>query len=459
MKFRMSTRKPTAGGKGRLVLASLVSILISVAGCAVQSTASKNILMPGIAAQLSVVTSRLAGVTIIQVGAHNDVPKAIRSLPDGSTLIAGISYEKSLVDMFIAKVDRNGVLVKSFGEQGIVLSPVGSGNDRVNAVAFDKEGRIVLVGARHNSVDLDFALWRYEIDGALDTSFGQGGTLRVAFADGNDEARGLDIQSDGRMVVIGSGHAGDGEVGVAVTRLDASGNLDTTFGGTGKVVVVAPGLANGGYRVRLDAAGKIYVAGSSEVSGDVELLRLLPDGNLDSTFGVSGRWTASRGEGAEIPSALALASDGKILLASSVFREGKRLVDLLRLTDAGQLDSSFGSDGKAAGSTLATLNEIAVRADGKILVVGSYYQSASTRSDFSLEQYLDNGQLDPSFGKLGRVISAVSEDNDSINTVLLQPNGATIAVGVISESNLGLALARYGEDGALDTLFGRESFL
>jgi uncharacterized delta-60 repeat protein len=111
----------------------------------------------------------------------------------------------------------------------------------------------------------------------------------------------------------------------------------------------------------------------------------------------------------------------------------------------GDLDPTFGGDGLVTTDFGGTdpARAVAVQSDGKIVVVGG-------SGDFALARYNQDGSLDTGFGGDGTVTTDFG-GNDSANAVVVQPNGKIVAAGTSSSS---FALARYNQDGSLDTGFG-----
>ncbi|MCZ7624563.1 MAG: delta-60 repeat domain-containing protein [Candidatus Methylomirabilis sp.] len=162
----------------------------------------------------------------------------------------------------------------------------GSFQTGARALVLQPDGKLVAAGvADANFGTPDFALARYNADGSLDTTFGTGGKVTTDFGGlfGNDDARALVIQPDGKLVAAG---VSDGNS--ALARHNPDGELDTSFNGTGKVTT---GVGNGGASALvLQPDGKL-VAASLAVVGlftDFGLARYNPDGSLDGTFGVGG---------------------------------------------------------------------------------------------------------------------------------------------------------------------------
>ncbi|MFN9917255.1 MAG: delta-60 repeat domain-containing protein, partial [Pirellulaceae bacterium] len=107
------------------------------------------------------------------------------------------------------------------GGDGIVTSNLGSA-DSWNAAVLQADGKLLVAGKSN----ANFALGRYNIDGSLDTAFGGGSGIVTTNLGGTDEATGIALRSDGRILLGGSSGSD-----FALVRYLANGSLDTAFGG------------------------------------------------------------------------------------------------------------------------------------------------------------------------------------------------------------------------------------
>src|SRR5579862_2090367 len=171
-----------------------------------------------------------------------------------------------------------GSLDPTFGSGGVsTITVPGNNTGVVNAAVLQADGKIVVQGS--------FGVARVLPSGAVDTTFGVGG---FAQAPGSDNFGAVALQSDGKILVAGVGNTLT-NVGFAVTRLNANGSLDTTFGGTG-TVVVSLGSPNVGEAILQQADGKILFGGTliERINYHTVLIRFNLDGSLDSNFGSGG---------------------------------------------------------------------------------------------------------------------------------------------------------------------------
>jgi len=251
-------------------------------------------------------------------------------------------------------------------------------------------------------------------------------------------------------------------VPLTVTVTGAPGTLDTSFGTGGRARIAVGAGEDMAYAVALQPDGRIVVAGrSAERGGDFSVVRLTRDGALDTSFGVGGKVTVDVNGGSDTAHALALQPDGKVLLAGSAARAtgAGQTFALVRLTAAGELDSSFGQGGKvttAFGADADTAYALLVEPNGDILVGGDSNQGASsTGIDFALARYTSTGALDETFGQGGKVVTALAASNgrDSIYALAAQDlEGSRRIVAVGGEGDF--TAARYDARGALDPSFG-----
>jgi len=277
----------------------------------------------------------------------------------------------------LARYFATGDLNHTFGDGGKVVTAINL-EAVAHDVALQPDGKIVAAGRILNENfgrdTLDFALARYNPDGSLDSSFDGNGIRVTGFGGEFDDAvaRTVAIQPNGKIVSAGFHDALNGReprFALALTRHHTDGKLDTSFDGDGKVITTFGSVDASAQSVAIQADGKIVVAGRA---GDkLALARYLPDGSLDPSFGSGGRVAISVGSGADRADAVAIQPDGKIVAAGRTAQGGGN-VALVRLLPNGVLDSSFGDAGRVitgiGGDESA--NGIAIQDDGRILIAG-----------------------------------------------------------------------------------------
>ncbi|HEX3149657.1 MAG TPA: putative Ig domain-containing protein [Gemmataceae bacterium] len=349
-----------------------------------------------------------------------------------------------------------GDLDPTFGVGGKVVTTVGPFNDYGNAVAIDGAGRIVVAGniqvTSSSSSNSEFALARYNPDGSLDASFDGDGKLTTAIGTGHDEALGLALQSDGKIIAVGDSFNGSNS-DFALIRYLTDGALDPTFGTGGKVVTAFGAADDYGYSVGIDGLGRIVVGGFTLNAGDSEfaVARYSASGVLDPTFGSGGKAITSFGPGGDTAYSLAIDSANRVVLAGRAHVGGNSGLAVVRFTANGVLDPTFGTGGTAVTPSIDQAACVAIDGSGRVVVAGT----ASSR--FAVARYTGSGVLDPTFGSGGTVTTVFAENqlaNQGATGIAIDGSGRIVVSGGDSGGNADFALARYTPTGALDTTFG-----
>ncbi|OAI56761.1 hypothetical protein AYO49_00600 [Verrucomicrobiaceae bacterium SCGC AG-212-N21] len=392
------------------------------------------------------------GGTIITPAGTSSFVSSIVVQPDGKIVAAGRASDGTKTNFAIVRYLPSGTLDQSFGSGGVVTVAIGVGDSSANSVALQRDGKIVAGGYATNASEWKFALVRLNSNGVLDTSFGGGGTIMTKISTTEqDVCEGVAIQSDGKIVAVGRNVYG--LYHVQVVRYDQAGNLDTSFNGNGKVRTFVGGAAHG-YAVAFQGDGKILVTGGysnnsqSPSYNNVVLLRYTAAGALDTGFGSGGIVTTAV-KNSDRGQSVALQGDGKIIVGGLANDDWA----LLRYLPSGQFDASFGVNGIVTtdfgSNTRDFAYSVAIRSDGRIILAGmsDFNSGAYSVYDFAVARYLLNGDLDTSFGNTGKVTTHLSSDTDGGRSVALQPDGR-IVVGGYSQvgGTTQVALVRYGAD-------------
>ncbi|HXE98708.1 MAG TPA: hypothetical protein VN458_00005 [Solirubrobacterales bacterium] len=330
-------------------------------------------------------------------------------------------------NFLVARYKLDGSLDPSFSGDGRVQTNFGA-SDGANDVVLQGNTIVVVGGTGDQEAHFGaFALARYNPNGSLETSFSGDGKQTTDFGVGCcDQANGVDIQANGRIVAVGTPGAG-----FALARYDFNGSLDPNFSGDGKQTTSLGGVANG---VAIQRDGRIVAVGGG--GGDFELARYNPNGLLDPSFSGDGTQTTDFGE-FDLARGVALQS-GKIVAVGGAGDD----FGLARYNIDGSLDSSFSRDGRQTTDFLFGAgdsgSDVAIQANGRIVAVG-LASGGATGQDFGLARYDPNGSLDTSFSADGRKRTSFGAF-DIANGVALQGDGRIVAVG---DGNGEFALARY----------------
>jgi len=243
-----------------------------------------------------------SGVLTTAIGTGDDIATDLAVLSDGKIVVGGSASNGTNLDFAVVRYNANGSPDTTFDADGKVVTSLGNGDDAANSLVVQSDGRIVLAGFTTRPLidnpnpipdtpaHKDFAIVRYNTNGGLDTSFNGTGKVMVPIgATGDDIAYDVVVQSDGRIVVVGEARDGANAADFAMIRLTAGGALDATFNSTGKVRTTFGLTEDGARGVALQADGRIVLAGSAaNATGDFALARYAANGVLDSTFGAGG---------------------------------------------------------------------------------------------------------------------------------------------------------------------------
>jgi uncharacterized delta-60 repeat protein len=459
------------------------------------------------------------GIVTSAIGAGRDVAHAVAVQKDGTIFVGGSSSNGTDDDFAVAAYTGLGAPQTAFGG-GKVTTPLGSGNDAIEAMSLQPDGKLLVAGDSAGST-YRFALARYAKGGSLDGSF-QGGTVKTSLGTGDDHAYGLAVQVAKNKVssFVVAGSAEDGSTdSFGLVRYKATGAPDPAFTSRpGSVItsigsgddqvnaVVSPkgnALLAAGYassggndqfalaKYTLDGApatsfgtggvvktdfgpgddranamvaqpdGKYVLAGAA-ASGDedIALARYNADGSPDSTFGVGGKVTTDIAGGNDEAYALVRQSDGKLVVAGSAFTGGHEKFVLVRYNADGSPDTTFGTNGivtTAIGSA-AVARAVVVQSDGYLIAAGT--ATFGSNDDFALVRYDSFGTPDPLWGGGGIVTNPIGPGDDRANALVLQKNGKAIAAGsTFNGSDDDFALVRYNTDGSLDSTFGGDGIV
>jgi uncharacterized delta-60 repeat protein len=236
------------------------------------------------------------------------------------------------------------------------------------------------------------------------------------------------------------------------------GTLDTTFGSGGAVLADLGATVTRSTvdDVQVQPDGKVVALQRDLVSDTSYLLRYLPDGKPDPSFGTGGVQSIASGLS---PGALALQPDGKIIAAGTA-TPGYFLV--LRFLPNGQLDTDFdGDSGNGNGIVTTQISAVgssvgyAVAVDGKGRIVVAGTHNLLGKSYFAIARYQPDGKLDKTLNASGWRIDATSA-TDSVWSMATQDDGKIVVAGVtgLGSSNVDGVVARYDENGTVDGTFG-----
>ena len=378
----------------------------------------------------------------------------------------------------------------SFGTDGVLPANVNAaGHDRFISVASAADGSVFASGFTDvGDGDHAFVVSKYTAAGALDESYGEGGTAIVNVVEGGGDAevaRGLVVAEDGSVTVSGPADHDPAAVepdiedaDAAVVRLDPSGALDATFGdggiaifdfGAGKAVDEETYLADNAWGLAARDGGYVLFASSpnqeaDRVDSDFVIAGLTDTGALDTAFGTDGLVVVDLDATIDNARNVKVDDQGRVL-AVGYARDGDGIVSpvLIRLTPEGALDETFGEGGVANHVVLDSVTEAYnVAFQGDAYVMSGYGRSAEDETvDQVTYRFTADGAWDETFGDGGVTRINFADQDDRGRNVLTLDDGSIVVVGSgkLDETNLdglvvlldanGAPVAGFGDEGTL----------
>lgn len=300
----------------------------------------------------------------------------IKVQPDGKIILGGYQWNNSTGDFVLARLNSDGSLDNGFGTNGISILDSGF-SETARSIYLLDDGKILIAG----DSDDQFAIAKSNSNGSIDTTFGTNGWVRTSFPIWG-YANNIDVSQSGQILLTGMAFDTGGDWKIALAKYDANGDTDTTFGDSGTLLVYAGYDYDFGIRGMFLEDGKLLIGGHSyfgtaPLRYEIAIVRLEADGTIDNTYGTNGffkfRW-AENGE--NYLTDMALQSDDKLVVTGRSYDGEADLYAIARLTENGQLDSTFGTGGKLSANVDLTAdisNAVAIQADGKIVIAGNTF--------------------------------------------------------------------------------------
>lgn len=366
-----------------------------------------------------------------------------------------------VVAMFIFGVvsllAQDGTLDVTFSSDGKATAAVSSADDDFGqALAIQPDGKIVMAGVYFSGFSSHIGLLRLNKNGTPDTGFDGDGIVTVSIGTSGSSANGIALQDDGRIVVVGTAESGGRDV-FAVLRFNSNGTPDASFDGDGIVLTPVQEKYDAGNTIVIQEDGKIVVGGKSYANSNMDftLIRYLPNGSLDTTFDHDGIVTTPVSAGYDEIKSLALQTDGKIVSVGASYDEEKNKLSMVRYLPNGSLDTTFGNGGKVLESAATGgqyVNSVAIQPDGRIVVAGD--ADVTVNHDIIVYRYTENGILDKDFSGDGMVKMDFGTDDCYAQSVALQQDGKIVVVGhTFNGTDYDVAVLRLNSNGQFDTSF------
>lgn len=303
-----------------------------------------------------------------------DSPFASVIQPDDKLVVAGNSYDNANQNKaVVARLNTNGTLDETFGQNGMLAFDLSNDEDVFLSVAILPDGKILLGGdtyEKNSSTLMDLLLVQLNPDGTTDPDFGNNGVVKKSFSPDFESINALIRLPDGKIITVG--YQGYFLPNMQVSRFNANGSVDQSFGNNGvRVINLGPGTDDIAYNVAIQPDQKIVFCGSTNTA--LTLIRLNPDGAFDQSFGSDGKVLTVLDNGIKA-SALLIQPNGKIVVGTYNWPTPNALsgyIWLLRFLENGSLDDTFGANGVVQSSfytDYVSCSSVVLQPDGKILM-------------------------------------------------------------------------------------------
>ena len=375
------------------------------------------------------------GKTSTNIDFGTDRANSIAVQTDGKIVVAGSSQIGWVVEdkvIALVRYRNNGSKDNSFGGDGKVMISFASLDLEISgqSIAIQNDGKILLACWLSGGVSpSNFMLVRLMPDGSFDNTFDGDGLVYTSVGTSGSGGRSVLVQEDGKIVVTGFSHNSDSLRQFSLVRYQDNGSLDNTFGEGGIVLTNLSGFNENCRVSKQQVDGKIVVLGDVDNGTNKNLLvvRYNTDGSLDDAFGIDGGVTVDIASFHDLASSLAIQTDGKIVIAGSSGNGTNYDFAVVRLTNNGTLDSSFYGNGivrNEIGEVDDIVTGVGIQSDGKIIVCGFLYNYEEfwlvNNIDFVVARYRVDGTtgLESEIGSQSQIIYP----NPSSGTINLRWN-------------------------------------
>jgi uncharacterized delta-60 repeat protein len=342
-----------------------------------------------------------------------------------------------------------GTLDSSFGNGGIATSPfMSNGDDVAKDVKIQSDGKILVGGISSGGLTNDFVIARYLINGDLDPTFGNGGFVKTDITGYNDELTRLYLQDNGKIIAIGYGKINNIKDAGIVIRYNSNGNIDTTFGVNG-ITYITRSLNISYYLHGIDFyQGNYYLSGhlldqTVQVQPKRSItLKLNNNGIQDFSYGTNNGLTSNGFDNLEtFANDIKAMPDNTLINCYYLYVFGETYRILVRNL-SGVLLGEYPINEQAYRA-----NSLGVQSNGKIVIGGANFKAGRLNSNYI---------TDVTFGING--ISFPLSISGNQNRTIVLPNDKIVSVGrtsvnYFSDAENNILIGMHNAEGIVDTSF------
>ena len=387
-----------------------------------------------------------SGKVILDLGADtSSYANAMLLLPDGKFLLAGRSTPSGQSQTaIILRLNSDGTIDTTFGSDGIVSFSWGQFSE-IYDLARQSNGNIVAIGS-DGAYAVSMLVIRLDSEGALDSGFGDQGVASIS-PESPMIPVSVAIQTNNRIVVAARKTVGSD--GLTIFQLLENGTLDNTFGtntpadGFATAPVTGTDAASA---ITLQSDGKIVVVGTTNADSfqsstqDFAVARFNSNGTLDTDLDADGMTVVDIAGRSDLASAVLIQpTDGKIVIAGSAYMTSSRTdCAMVRLNPDGSPDTGFDSDGIATYYMygLSSCESLSYQPDGSFIGAGVFAPSISRY--FMVTHIKANGQPDLAFNNgLGFQYEGFTLNRAFEHAHVVQSDGRIILAGELDHTGIG----------------------
>ncbi len=379
-------------------------------------------------------TFGIGGVSIVELIGYEGIwSSAIQ--PDGKIVLTGWAnrYSNSSTDITLLRFNSNGIFDSTFHSGNLVSVNQWSWEGAYSMIRDSLSGALFVTGRYYNGLTWDFILAKFDSSGVLDNSFGNNGFV-IRDEGGDDRAFSVALQDDGKILICGLTTAVGWDF--AILRFLPDGSPDSSFGDGGITIKDVASSDDVAYSIKVQEDAKIIACGWTYGNGgDFVLMRFNERGMLDNTFGIRGIVITDLYNKYNTSHSVALSNGGKYIVAGYGYKEDKTNTDIIiaKYNNDGSIDSTFGE----SGFSFTDINQsdelawfVATQEDGKIVVTG-YTKSDTSKSVLTIRLNPD-GSPDEDFALNGIAVTPVYGIDEEGRTLSIQSDGKILVSGYAS---------------------------
>jgi uncharacterized delta-60 repeat protein len=381
----------------------------------------------------------------IGTGANSEVLTSLIQ-PNGKILIAGQFSSYNNADYSgIVRINNDGSSDNTFFNNHYM--------DQIWSLAMQNDGKIIVGGffTYYSGNIIKRGIVRLNSDGSLDNTFNMNGTGLSNINNNYDGVTGLTIQNDGKIIIGGLFSSYNGVSCNNIARLNSDGTLDLSFNSGNGIAIDGDPLYSIVKTIAIQNDGKIIIGGSFNTYNGIYcggIARLNSDGTFDLSFN-SGNGIDWNGDiSSSLVNTIAIQNDGKIIIVGQFYYfNGISCKSIARLNSDGTFDSLFNFNLNTAFDNYSVgLKDLAIQNNGKIIIVGDFYNTINFINNGNIVRLNPDGTIDSTFN------SGIG-CNSAIDSTSIQNDGKIIIGGNFTSYN-GTGrnrIARINGDNALET--------